>query len=73
MFDGVCRGLRYGSGIAISNEFNRVCSQGGAVITYRQVDQTHRCIILDFEAVKELQTAKTLVGDRATSGPETPE
>ena len=65
--DGGCRGLSYGSGIAIWNEFNRVCSQSGAMITYRQFDQTHRCLILQVEAVEDMAAAEALVEGRTTA------
>jgi hypothetical protein len=67
-----CRGLSHGSGIAISNEFDRVCSQSGAVITYRQFDQTHRCLILQVEAVANLEAATALVEDRTTPAAASP-
>jgi len=67
--DEGCRGLSYGFGIAISNEFNRVCSQSGAVITYLQFDQTHRCLILEVEAVADMAAAEALVERRTTSAP----
>jgi len=68
-----CRGLSYGFGIAISNEFNRVCSQSGAVITYRQFDQTHRCLILEVEAVDDMAAAEALVERRTTPASATKE
>ena len=68
-----CRGLTYGSGIVISNEFNRVCSLSGAVITYRQFDRTHRCLILDVEAVDDMAAAEALVERRTTPAPATQE
>lgn len=64
--DGGCRGLSYGSGIAIANEFNRVCSHSGAVITYRQFDRIHRCLVHDVEAVEDLEAATALVEERTT-------
>jgi len=62
--ENICLGLRNSLAIAVSNDFNRVCSQDGATITYRGLGRTARCIILQVEAVDDRAAAQELVERR---------
>jgi len=62
--ENICLGLRNSLAIAVSNDFNRVCSQDGATITYRGLGRTARCIILQVEAVDDKAAAQALVERR---------
>jgi hypothetical protein len=68
--DQGCRGLTFGSGIVISNAFDRVCSHDGATISFRDFDRTRRCRILEVEAVAGLEAAEALVIQRTAADPE---
>jgi hypothetical protein len=65
--DNRCYGLEYSIRIAIANEFDRVCSNDRAVLTYRDFNRLHRCQILDVEAVTGLDEAEVLVDQRRTA------
>ncbi len=58
--DNVCFGIESAIRIAISNDFNRVCSNDLAVITYRDFNRLHRCRILNVEKVDDLEAARDL-------------
>jgi hypothetical protein len=62
--DQGCRGLMNSFGVSISNDFNRVCSHSGAMISFREYSQPKRCRILEVEAVEDLEAAKRLVEER---------
>ena len=62
-----CYGLEYSIKIAISNEFDRVCSDDGATITYRDFSRADRCRILTVEAVAGLEQAEAIVRERTTA------
>ncbi len=65
-----CLGLEDSSRFMVSNEFNRVCSNFGATLTYRYFDQTRSCRILNVEAVEGREAAQEIVARR--SGSEVP-
>jgi hypothetical protein len=58
--DNVCYGMESAIRIAISNDFNRVCSNDLAEITYRDFNRLHRCRILNVEQVDNLEAARDL-------------
>lgn len=62
--DQGCGGLSFATSLFIGNEFNRVCSHSGAMITYREFDRTHRCRILEVEPVESLEAAERVVRER---------
>jgi hypothetical protein len=62
--DQGCGGLSFATSLFIGNEFNRVCSHSGAMITYREFDRTRRCRILEVESVESLEAAERLVRER---------
>jgi len=62
----ICLGLRNSLAVAVSNDFNRVCSQDRATITYEGLGRTSRCQILWVEMVEDRVAAQKLV-DRRTS------
>jgi hypothetical protein len=59
-----CIGLRGALGIAISNDFSRVCSLDTARITYRGLGSVETCTIHDVEAVEDKAAAEALVKAR---------
>ena len=59
-----CRELSFATSLFIANEFNRICSHSGAMITYREFDRTRRCRILEVEPVESLETAQQVVRER---------
>ena len=62
--DQGCRGMMNSFGVSITNDFNRVCSQSGAMISFREYSQPKRCRILEVEAVEDLKAAEELVEER---------
>ena len=62
--ENICLGLRNSLAIAVSNDFNRVCSQDRATITYQGLGRTARCLILRVEAVDDRAAAQKLVERR---------
>jgi hypothetical protein len=58
--DNVCFGLDTAIRIAISNDFNRVCSDDLAVITYRDFNRLDTCRILNVERVADHEAALEL-------------
>ena len=58
--DNVCFGLDSAIRIAISNDFNRVCSDDLAVITYRDYNRLDTCRILNVERVADHEAALEL-------------
>ena len=59
-----CLGLQNSIAMAVSNDFNRVCSHNRAWLTYRDFDRTRRCVILCVEAVEDRAVALDLVARR---------
>ncbi|MCP4897058.1 MAG: hypothetical protein GY906_08790 [bacterium] len=62
--DRLCLNLRHSVGIAISNDFGRVCSNSGAWITYKDFNRASRCGILTVESVESRDEAQQLVERR---------
>jgi len=62
-----CFGLRSALGIAISNDFNRVCSNSSATITYREFGQLESCRIRAVESVEDKAAAEQIVELRRRS------
>jgi len=62
--ENICLGLRNSLAIAVSNDFNRVCSLDRAAITYQGLGRTARCLILRVEAVDDRAAAQKLVERR---------
>ena len=67
--DRVCMGLPFATGITISQEFSRVCSDTGATITYMDSGRSAFCRIVRVEAVASKEAAQELVEDRTTPKP----
>ena len=65
--ENICLGLRNSLAIAVSNDFNRVCSQDRATITYEGLGRTSRCQILWVEKVEDRAAAQILVERRTDS------
>ena len=65
--ENVCLGLRNSLAIAVASDFNRVCSQGRATITYEGLGRTSRCQILWVEKVEDAAAARILVERRTNS------
>ena len=57
----VCFGLRNAFGIALSNDFSRVCSNTGATIYYRDFGRMEACRVGDVEAVASREAAREIV------------
>ena len=68
--DRLCMGLPFATGIAISGEFSRVCSDTGATITYVEFGRQAFCRIVRVEAVADKEQAERLVKYRTTPKPE---
>jgi hypothetical protein len=66
--DQGCRGLNFTTWIAIANGFDRVCSNSGAMVAFREFGRLKTCRILEVEAVSGLQQAQDLVKDRTKAG-----
>jgi hypothetical protein len=64
--DSVYTSLPFATGIKISNEFSRVCSNTGARITFMDFSRPVFCCIIRVEAVASKEAAKKLVQDRTT-------
>jgi len=64
--ENICLGLRNSVAIAVANDFNRVCSQDRATITYEGLGRTSRCLILWVENVKDRAAAHALVENRTS-------
>jgi hypothetical protein len=64
--ENICLGLRNSLAIEIANDFNRVCSQDRATITYEGLGRTSGCLIVWVEQVEDRAAAQTLV-ERRTS------
>jgi hypothetical protein len=62
--ENICLGLRNSLAIAVSNDFNRVCSQDRATIRYEGLGRTSRCLILWVEKVEDREAARALVERR---------
>jgi hypothetical protein len=58
---GPCFGLRNSVGIAISNDFSRVCSNQSARIVYRDSGRMQSCRIRTVEAVASQEVAERIV------------
>lgn len=67
--DSVYTSLPFATGITISGEFSRVCSDTGATITYMNLGRPVFCRIVRVEAVAHKEAAQKLVGDRTTLKP----
>jgi hypothetical protein len=65
--ENICLGLRNSLAIAVSNDFNRVCSQDRAMITFEGLGRTSRCLILWVEKVEDRAAAQALVERRTRS------
>jgi hypothetical protein len=68
--DRPCMGLPFATGIAISGEFSRVCSDTLATLTYMDVGREAFCRIVRVEAVADKEQAERLVKYRTTPKPE---
>ena len=69
--DNACFGLENSIAVAVSNRFDRVCSNDRAWITYKDFNQTRRCGILTVERVDDREHALDLINirkDSATQG-----
>jgi hypothetical protein len=62
--DNACFGLENSIAVAVSNRFDRVCSNDRAWITYKDFNQTRRCGILSVEAVESREAALELIKKR---------
>lgn len=62
--DNACLGLENSIAVAVSNRFDRVCSNDRAWITYKEFSQTRRCGILNVEEVSDREGALQLVKER---------
>jgi hypothetical protein len=62
--DNTCFGLENSIAVAVSNRFDRVCSNDRAWITYKDFNQTRRCGILSVEAVESREAALELIKKR---------
>ncbi len=49
--ENACFGLENSIAVAVSNRFDRVCSNDRAWITYKEFNQNRRCGILNVEEV----------------------
>lgn len=67
--DSVYVSLPYATGIKISGDFSRVCSDSGAMITYMDSGRPAFCRIIRVEAVASKEAAQKLVEDRTTPKP----
>jgi len=67
--DNACLGLENSIAVAVSNKFDRVCSNDRAWITYKEFDQTRRCGILNVEEVSDRKRALQLVKERKAGPP----
>ena len=56
-----CFGLRSALGIAISNDFSRVCSNRSARITYRDFGRLQACTVRTVESVESKSAAEEIV------------
>jgi hypothetical protein len=65
-----CIGLPFATGIAISNDFSRVCSDTLAYITFRDGARLDRCTIVRVEAVADKAMAERVVKNRTEPKPE---
>jgi hypothetical protein len=65
-----CISLEFATGIAISNDFSRVCSDTLAYITFRDGGRLDRCTIVRVEAVADKAMAERVVKNRTTPKPE---
>jgi hypothetical protein len=65
-----CMGLPYATGIAISNDFSRVCSDTLAYITFRDGGRLDRCTVVRVELVADKAMAERVVKNRTTPKPE---
>ena len=63
-----CFGLRGALGIAISNDFNRVCSNSSATIAYREFGGLETCRIREVESVDDKDAAEEIVELRTDRG-----
>jgi hypothetical protein len=64
--DNVYTSLPFARGIAISQEFSRVCSDTGATLTFTDAGRSVSCRIVRVEAVDSKKAAQELVEDRTT-------
>ena len=62
--DNTCFGLENSIGVAVSNRFDRVCSNDGAWITYKDFNQKRRCGILTVEEVDGRDQALQVIEER---------
>jgi len=65
-----CHSLTFATGIAISNDFSRVCSDTQAFITYQDGARTASCGIVRVEAVADREMAERVVKNRTEPKPE---
>ncbi len=61
-----CLALRSAMNIAISSEFEQVCSDSGAAITYSSFDRMHYCRVIKVQEVKDKAEAELLVKELTT-------
>lgn len=64
--DSVYTSLPFATGIKMSSEFSRVCSDTGARMTFMDFSQPVFCRIIRVEAVASKEAAQELVEDRTT-------
>jgi len=60
--------LPYATGLRISNEFSRICSDSGAMITFMDSGRPVFCRIIRVEAVASREAAVQIVKDRTAPG-----
>jgi hypothetical protein len=66
MFNG-CFGLRSASGIALSSDLSRICSNTSATIYYRDFGRLEACRVRDVESVAGRDAAREIVQLRRAS------
>ena len=67
--DSVYTSLPHATGITISGDFSWICSNTGAMITYRDSGRRVSCRILRIEAVDSKEAAQQLVDERTKQKP----
>lgn len=67
--DHYCTGLPYTTGVKITGDFSRVCSESGAKITYMGSGRPAEGRIIRVEAVASREEAEQLVKQRTTPKP----
>ena len=68
--DTIYTGLPFATGIRISNNFGRACSDSGAMVTFRDSDHQAIARVIRVEAVADKAAAQKLVKERTVASPE---